>query len=129
MMSRMTTLPWSGASARLSREGRDTLWLLAALTLSMAPHLTRLPVWCAAGALLALAWRAYLAWGDRPLPSRWVLTAALVGSVGLTLWSHHTIVGREAGITLVTVLASLKPWSCAPAETPSSSRHWGSFWC
>lgn len=108
MMSRMATLPWSGASTRLSREGRDTLWLLAALTLSMAPHLTRLPLWCAVGALLALAWRAYLAWGDRPLPSRWVLTAALVGSVGLTLWSHHTIVGREAGITLVTVLASLK---------------------
>ena len=49
MMSRMATLPWSGASARLSREGRDTLWLLAALTLSMAPHLTRLPLWCAVG--------------------------------------------------------------------------------
>lgn len=101
-------LPWSGWSARLSREGRDTIWLLGILALSMAPHLARLPLWCAAGALGALSWRAYLAWSDRPLPSRWVLTLALMASIGLTLWSHHTIVGREAGITLVTVLASLK---------------------
>lgn len=98
------TLPWQ----RLSREGRDTLWLLAALTLSLAPHLTRLPVWCSLGALAALSWRAWLAWSDRPLPPRWMLMVALIGSVGLTVWTHHTIVGREAGITLVSVLASLK---------------------
>lgn len=92
----------------LSREGRDTLWLLLFLGLSMAPHLPRLPLWCSLGAGAALAWRAWLAWRDGPLPRRWLLFTALIASVALTASTHQTVLGREAGITLVTVLASLK---------------------
>ncbi len=53
-------------TATLTREGRDTLWLLLALTLSLAPHLGRLPLWCSIGTALALLWRARLAWSDAP---------------------------------------------------------------
>lgn len=95
-------------TATLTREGRDTLWLLLALTLSLAPHLSRLPLWCSIGTVLALLWRARLAWSDAPLPPRWVLFISLAASVGLTLSTHHSLFGREAGITLVTVLAALK---------------------
>lgn len=95
-------------TATLTREGRDTLWLLLALTLSLAPHLGRLPLWCSIGTALALLWRARLAWSDAPLPPRWVLFISLAASVGLTLSTHHSLFGREAGITLVTVLAALK---------------------
>lgn len=92
----------------LSREGRDVLWLLAILGLCMAPHAARLPLWCALGAATAIAWRAWLAWQDRALPPRWVLMVALLGSVGMTLLTHQSVFGREAGVTLVTLLAGLK---------------------
>lgn len=95
-------------TSTLTREGRDTLWLLCALAWSLAPHLGRLPLWCSIGTVMALVWRAALAWRDAPLPPRWVLFISLAASVGLTLWSHHSLFGREAGITLVTVLAALK---------------------
>lgn len=92
----------------ISREGRDTLWLLAMLALIMAPHATRLPLWCAVGATLALLWRAHMAWHDSRQPPRWVLLAALIVCVGLTLMTHRALLGREAGVTLVVVLTGLK---------------------
>ncbi|MGH6647254.1 transglutaminaseTgpA domain-containing protein [Aquabacterium sp.] len=92
----------------ISREGRDTLWLLATLALIMAPHATRLPLWCALGAAAAMLWRAHMAWQDSRLPSRWVLFTALVVCVGLTLSTHRALFGREAGVTLVVVLTGLK---------------------
>ncbi|MDO9278488.1 MAG: transglutaminaseTgpA domain-containing protein [Polaromonas sp.] len=92
----------------LSREGRDTLWLLCVLTLSILPHMTRLPLWCAAGAAGAIVWRAQIAWKDGALPPRWVLITSLIVSVALTLWTFNSLFGREAGITLVTLLAGLK---------------------
>ncbi|MBA4108950.1 MAG: DUF3488 domain-containing protein [Leptothrix sp. (in: Bacteria)] len=92
----------------ISREGRDTLWLLATLALIMAPHAARLPLWCSAGATLAMLWRAHMAWRDGRLPPRWVLMAALAVCVGLTLMTHRALFGREAGVTLVVVLTGLK---------------------
>ncbi|MDE2400820.1 MAG: DUF3488 domain-containing transglutaminase family protein [Burkholderiales bacterium] len=92
----------------VSREGRDTLWLLGMLTLAMLPHMGRLPIWCAVSAVTALLWRAQVAWGDGRLPPRWVLLIGLAASVGLTLSSHHALFGREAGVTLVVVLSGLK---------------------
>jgi len=92
----------------LSRDGRDTLWLLAVLALCIAPHLARLPLWCSLGTAAAIAWRAQLAWRDAPLPPRWVLMVSLIACVGLTLMSYQSLFGRQAGVTLVTILAALK---------------------
>lgn len=96
------------STTALSREGRDVLWLLAVLTLCIAPHLGRLPLWCALGTGGAIVWRAWMAWRDSALPSRWILMVALLASVGMTLLTHHSVFGREAGVTLVTLLAGLK---------------------
>lgn len=92
----------------LSREGRDTLWLLAVLALSIYPHTGHLPWWCLAGVSGALAWRAYLAVKDGALPPRWTLLVALGISVVLTFMTFRSIFGREAGVTLVSALAGLK---------------------
>lgn len=92
----------------LSREGRDTLWLLAVLALSIYPHAGHLPGWCLVGVTGALAWRAHLAINDGALPPRWTLLVALGISVALTFLSFKSIFGREAGVTLVSVLAGLK---------------------
>lgn len=98
----------SRPSARLSRDGRDTLWLLAVITVCILPHVARLPLWCSVGTALAIAWRAWLAWRDAPLPPRWVLVVALIAATGLTLATHQSIFGRQAGVTLVTLLTALK---------------------
>lgn len=98
----------SPSTTGLSREGRDTLWLLAVLAMCIAPHAGRLPLWCSVGTALAIAWRAWLAWRDAPLPPRWVLLLALLAATGLTLATHHSLFGRQAGVTLVTMLTALK---------------------
>lgn len=94
--------------ARISREGRDTLWLLMVITLCALPHATRLPLWCSAGTGLAIAWRAWIAYKDGALPPRWVLLLAMVVAAALTLATHQSLLGRQAGITLVTLLTALK---------------------
>jgi len=99
---------WPFARTSLSREGRDTLWLLAVLALSILPHAERLPLWCALGTGAAIVWRAQVAWRDGALPPRWLLMVCLAASIGLTLWSFKSLFGREAGVTLVTLLAGLK---------------------
>ena len=95
-------------TSQLSREGRDTLWLLAVISLCIVPHMGRLPAWCSTGVVMAIAWRSWLAWRDAPLPPRWVLLVALAAATGLTLLTHQSIFGREAGVTLVTLLTALK---------------------
>jgi len=98
----------TNAPHRLSREGRDTLWLLAVMALIMAVHAPRLPWWANVGAVLAVGWRAQLAWHDGPMPRRWLLLVGLAASMGLTVITYHTLFGRDAGVTLVTLLACLK---------------------
>lgn len=100
----MITLPRSN----MSREGRDTLWLLGVLTLCVLPHLGRLPLWCSLGTAAAIVWRGRVAWRDSALPPRWFLLVCLAVCMVATLLSFKTLFGREAGVTLVTLLAGLK---------------------
>ena len=37
-----------------------------------------------------------------------VLFAVLALAIGLTLWSHRTVLGKDAGVTLLVVLMALK---------------------
>jgi transglutaminase-like putative cysteine protease len=99
---------WRKATSSLTREARDTLWLLAMLALVLLPHAPHLPWWCSLSASLALAWRAHLAWHDAPLPPRWMLGLMLAATLGMTWLTHRTLMGREAGITLVVILTTLK---------------------
>ena len=93
---------------RLPRDSRDTLFLLAVIAWTLAPHVTNLPLWCTALTGVVLAWRATLAWRHAPLPSRPVLVAVLALSLALTFVSHRGLVGRDAGVTLLVVLTALK---------------------
>ncbi len=100
-----------GPSARwasLPRDARDTLFLLLVVAWIILPLTASLPVWASVIAYAMLAWRAAIAYRQAKLPSRWALAAVLAVVVGLTLWSYRTIVGSEAGVTLVTMLLALK---------------------
>jgi transglutaminase-like putative cysteine protease len=94
--------------AHLPRDTRDTLFQLAVIGWTIAPHLLHLPAWCAPMVVALLGWRATLAWRGSTLPNRWIITALLVLAAGLTLWTERTLLGKEAGITLLVVLMSLK---------------------
>jgi len=92
----------------LPRDARDTLFLLLVIAWVLLPQLGRLPLWCSALALLVLGWRAQLAWTARALPSRWWLLALLALTIGATWLTHRTLLGRDAGVTLIVVLLTLK---------------------
>lgn len=92
----------------LPRDARDTLFLLGVIAWIIAPQVSHLPLWCSALAGLILLWRAHLALQGQVLPSRWWLLALLLLATFGTLYSHKTILGRDAGVTFVVVLLALK---------------------
>lgn len=92
----------------LSREQRDTGFLIAVVALAIGPHLWRVPLWAAGLCLALLAWRGWLAWRTQALPARWVLLLIAVGAAAAAKFSHGVLVGRASGLTLVSVLLALK---------------------
>jgi len=98
----LTTFP------HLPRDSRDTLFLLAVIAWVVLPQVGNLPLWCALATTGVLLWRGWLAWKSRPLPSRWWLAVLLGAALVATLATHKTLLGRDAGVTLIVVLLALK---------------------
>ena len=94
--------------SRLPRDSRDTLFLLAVIAWVVLPQVGNLPLWCSGLAAGVLLWRGWLAVTVQPLPSRWWLLVLLVLTVAATLFTHKTLLGRDAGVTLIVVLLALK---------------------
>ncbi len=92
----------------LPRDARDTVFQLGLIGWTIAPHLLHLPLWCTVMVLTMLAWRGRLALVGGALPGRWTVMALLVLAAGLTLWSERTLLGKEAGVTMLVVLLALK---------------------
>jgi len=91
-----------------SRETRDTLFLLGVIAGVLLLQLPHLPLWCSAMGVGVLALRAALAVYQRPLPAaRWRIGLLLL-AVGATWASYRTLLGQDAGVTLVFVLLALK---------------------
>jgi protein-glutamine gamma-glutamyltransferase len=82
--------------------------LLASILLVSAPHAAHLPPWIVALGIALLGWRAYLSFGDSPLPPRWLLFLLSIAGVAGILLSFRTLFGREAGVSLLILLAALK---------------------
>ena len=101
-------LPWSPRWAALPRETRDTLFLLAVIAWVLLPLAAHVPLWCSAAATAVLLWRGWIAATGRALPRRrWTLL--LLGLTMLaTALSFRTLFGRDAGVTLIAVLLTLK---------------------
>ena len=101
----------------LPRDSRDTLFLLLVIAWVLLPQTARLPIWCSLLAAAVLIWRGYLAVGNRALPGRWWLLGLLALTITATLLSHRTLLGRDAGVTLLVVLLTLKTLATAYAHT------------
>ncbi|HMN21139.1 MAG TPA: transglutaminaseTgpA domain-containing protein [Ottowia sp.] len=99
---------WIGRLQSLPREARDTLFVLLLVAWIVLPQVPYLPLWCSALVAIVLIFRGWLALGSRALPGRWWLAGLLVLAVFATRRSHGTLVGQEAGVTLVVSLLALK---------------------
>ena len=105
MLSLSTPL---SAAARLPREARDTLFLLAVIGWIVLLQTGHIPVWCSLMAAGVLAWRTALTLRGAPLPG-WAWRAGLLLlAIAATALTHRTLVGRDAGVTLIVVLLALK---------------------
>ena len=104
--------PASDPSTDLPAGRTAILTLLLALVPVLAPHLSHLPWWCAAFAGLMFAWRAWITWratrAPARLPSRWLLLLLMFLALGATIYTYRTLFGRDAGVTFICVLLSLK---------------------
>ncbi|CAN5727677.1 protein-glutamine gamma-glutamyltransferase TgpA [soil metagenome] len=92
----------------LPRDARDTLFLLVVIGIVVLPQIGNLPWWCTGLTAAVLLWRGTLAVQARPLPNRWWRAALLAVTLIATFATHRTLLGRDAGVTLVIVLLALK---------------------
>lgn len=92
----------------LPRDTRDTLFMLAVIAWVLLPLTSHVPLWCSLASAGVMLWRARLAWRAQGLPARRWLVLLLLLALAATWFSFRTLLGRDAGVTLVVVLLALK---------------------
>jgi transglutaminase-like putative cysteine protease len=99
---------WSRRINSLPRDTRDTLFLLAVIGWVVLMQVAHIPWWCSVLTAGVLVWRGWLALRNQPLPGwPWRLGLLLL-TLAATAFTHQTLLGRDAGVTLVVVLLALK---------------------
>lgn len=92
----------------LSRDKSDTLLLLAATLLVLAPHAIHLPLWVSALCAITLAWRGLITFrGTRMPPTLLLLPLAVAAMAGIFV-TYKTLLGREAGVAMAVLLVTFK---------------------
>ncbi len=85
-----------------------TYALLLSILMVIAPHSYHLPLWISGLCVGILFWRAYLTFSSKALPHRWLLLLITLASTTAIVLNFHTLFGREAGVALLMLLATLK---------------------
>jgi transglutaminase-like putative cysteine protease len=99
---------WNTRISNLPRDTRDTLFLLAVIGWVVVMQVAHIPWWCSVLTAGVLVWRARLALRNQPLPGWRLRLGLLVVTLVATWFTHQTLLGRDAGVTLVVVLLALK---------------------
>ena len=92
----------------LSRDKSNTLLLLATCVLVLAPHALRLPLWTSVFCAMLLIWRGWITLRGNRMPPLWLLVPITVAAIGASYLTHKTFLGRDAGVTLLSLLLTLK---------------------
>jgi transglutaminase-like putative cysteine protease len=92
----------------LTRDKADTLLLLAATLMVLAPHFLHLPWWISALCCATLLYRASITFRGRRMPSTWLLLPAAIGAMGGVYASYGTVLGRDAGVAMLVLLVAFK---------------------
>jgi transglutaminase-like putative cysteine protease len=98
----------AGFARRLPRDKSDTLLLLAAALLVLAPHAGHLPLWVTAMCGATLAWRAAITVRGTRLPPPILLLPLAVAAVAGVWSTYHTVLGRDAGVAMLVLLVAFK---------------------
>jgi transglutaminase-like putative cysteine protease len=109
-MNALASLPerLSGFVARLPRDKTDTLLLLAAALLVLAPHALHLPLWVSALCAATLAWRVAITVRGQRLPPSLLLLPLAALSMGGVWLTYNTVLGRDAGVAMLVLLVAFK---------------------
>lgn len=83
-------------------------WLVLSLLLVLLPHLLRLPLWLSGAVVSVIIWRLLRDYRDWPLPGKLLRLILTLLGIGAVVLVFRTILGREPGTALLTVLLSLK---------------------
>jgi len=82
--------------------------LLLSILMVIAPHADHLPLWVSVLCAALLLWRTWINYNENPLPKGWLLMLVTFAGIGGIAVYFHTLFGREAGVTLLMLLATLK---------------------
>lgn len=94
------------ANEQVSQQG--LLAVSGSFVLVMLPHILRLPIWISVLAGFAITWRLAQSYSKVPAVPRWLLVPFVVIG-GIAVFAQYwTIVGRNPGLALLTVMTSLK---------------------
>jgi len=93
---------------RLPRDKADTLLLLAAALMVLAPHFGHLPLWTSGAVCAILLWRAALTWRGRRMPSFWILLPASLAAMAGVYASYRSLLGRDPGVAMLALLLAFK---------------------
>lgn len=92
----------------MSRDKADTLLLLAACIMVLAPHAAHLPIWATAVCTVLLLWRTWITFRGNRMPPRWILLPISIVAMAGVYWTHKTFFGQEAGVTMLVLLLAFK---------------------
>ncbi len=92
----------------MSRDKADTLLLLATCALVLLPHASHLPIWVLPICSALLAWRGWVTFRGNRMPPRWLLLPIAVLAMSGVYLTYRTFFGREAGVTMLALLLTLK---------------------
>nr|WP_315216988.1 DUF3488 and transglutaminase-like domain-containing protein [uncultured Duganella sp.] len=103
--------PKVGLGARLAalpRDKADTLLLLVAALMVLAPHFAHLPPWVSLAVCATLLWRAAITWRGKRMPPMWLLVPVAVAAMAGVYLTYRTLLGRDAGVAMLTLLLAFK---------------------
>jgi transglutaminase-like putative cysteine protease len=92
----------------LPRDKADTLLLLGAAVLVLAPHAAHLPLWVSLLCGATLLWRAAITVRGTRLPPSLLLLPLAIASMAGIYATFHTLLGRDAGVAMLVLLAAFK---------------------
>ena len=90
------------------RDRRDTLFLMGAILLAVAPHVAHLPWWTSVGFFVLFTWRFGLVMSGRWLPRNSVRWVAALACAAAVFANYGTLLGRDAGVALLVLFLGLK---------------------
>lgn len=107
LVAQRQTLPFRSISQEIVGS-REVYAVSFCYLFSISPHFRNLPLWVSAFVLIALSWRALQNMGRvKQLPKWLLIPMVLIGGIGVFA-EYWTIVGRDAGLALLTVMTSFK---------------------